>query len=134
MPWPTASDGGPEQHVDGARTAPPRERRRRKKRRRIDEASTHARCGMGDGRPRPDRPARSPTDRRTRTTATFVGLLAFYEADDEYLHRCTGALVSPTVVQTAAHCTHGTTTAFAYFSVEVPDDFRENPRGIEGTT
>ena len=64
----------------------------------------------------------------------FVGLLAFYDEEGEYMHRCTGTLVSPTVVLTAGHCTVGTTTAYAYFSVEVPDDFRENATGVSGTT
>src|SRR5688572_14265445 len=57
----------------------------------------------------------------------FVGLLAFYDDDGEYMHRCTGTLISPTVVLTASHCTSGTATAYAYFSVDVPDDFREDP-------
>lgn len=70
----------------------------------------------------------------TQNKYPFVGLLAFYDEDGEYSHRCTGTLISPTVVLTAAHCTEGTATAYAYFSVEVPDDFRENPTGALGTT
>ncbi|HZB01051.1 MAG TPA: trypsin-like serine protease [Actinomycetota bacterium] len=63
----------------------------------------------------------------------FVGLLAFYDAEGEYMHRCTGTLVSPTVVLTAGHCTDGAALAYAYFDVTVPEDFRENPTGISGT-
>lgn len=35
----------------------------------------------------------------------FVGLAAFYDADGEFLHRCTAELLSPTVALTAGHCT-----------------------------
>ena len=68
----------------------------------------------------------------TQNRYPFVGLLAFYDDDGEYMHRCSGTLISSTVVLTAAHCTDGTATAYAYFQVEVPDDFRENPTGLLG--
>jgi secreted trypsin-like serine protease len=70
----------------------------------------------------------------TQNLYPFVGLLAFYDAEGQYMHRCSGTLISSTVVLTAAHCTDGTATAYAYFQVEVPDDFRENPTGLLGTT
>ena len=70
----------------------------------------------------------------TKNLYPFVGLLAFYDDEGEYMHRCSGTLISPTVVLTASHCTEGTSTAYAYFQVEVPDDFRENPTGLVGTT
>ena len=63
----------------------------------------------------------------------FVGLLAFYDEDGGYMHRCTGTLVSPTVVLTASHCTDGAASAYAYFQITVPDDFRDNPTGLAGT-
>jgi secreted trypsin-like serine protease len=64
----------------------------------------------------------------------FVGMLAFYDGDGGYLHRCSGTLVSRTVVVTAAHCADGTASARAYFDVEVTDDFRNDPAtGATGT-
>ena len=38
-------------------------------------------------------------------THTFVGLIAFYDANGDFSHRCTGELLASTVVLTAGHCT-----------------------------
>jgi hypothetical protein len=45
----------------------------------------------------------------------YVGLVAFYDADGEFSHRCSGSLLTPTVFLTAGHCTAGATTARVYF-------------------
>ena len=65
----------------------------------------------------------------------FVGMVAFYDSAGDYMWRCSGTLVSPTVVVTASHCTDGTSTARAYFEFEVTDDFRNVPTaGTTGVT
>jgi hypothetical protein len=35
----------------------------------------------------------------------YVGLIAFYDSDWTFIHRCTGELLAPTIVLTAGHCT-----------------------------
>ena len=48
----------------------------------------------------------------------FVGLVVFYDANGEFLWRCTGSLLTPTVLLTAGHCADtegGAVTARVYF-------------------
>ena len=48
----------------------------------------------------------------------FVGLVVFYDASGEFLWRCTGSLLTPTVFLTAGHCADtegGAVTARVYF-------------------
>jgi len=63
----------------------------------------------------------------------FVGLLAFYDGEGAYSHRCSGTLVTDSVLATAAHCTDGMAGARALFGVEITDDFRMGMGGITGT-
>jgi len=63
----------------------------------------------------------------------MVGMLAFYDDDGTYSHRCTGTLMSATVVLTASHCTDGMSSARAYFDSEVTADYPEGEGGVVGT-
>jgi hypothetical protein len=53
------------------------------------------------------------------TEHPFVGLVAFYDDQGQYSHRCSGSLLTPTVFLTAGHCTTdyfgSTATARVYF-------------------
>jgi hypothetical protein len=52
------------------------------------------------------------------TEHPFVGLAVFYDAQGEFLWRCSGTLLSPTVFLTAGHCADtagGAVTARVYF-------------------
>jgi hypothetical protein len=63
----------------------------------------------------------------------YVGLLVFYtepdpETGDPFSHRCSGSLISPTIIVTAGHCTEGVDEGRAYFLQAVgpnysPDSF-----------
>lgn len=63
----------------------------------------------------------------------YVGLLVF-DTNGSPSHRCTGTLISPTVVLTAGHCTYGTSGARMWFDTDVSADRPANgyPFGCTG--
>jgi trypsin len=59
-------------------------------------------------------------------THTYVGLIAFYDKNDEFTHRCSGSLITAKVVLTAGHCTDastGATHARLWFQQDAGADF-----------
>jgi Trypsin len=50
----------------------------------------------------------------------YVGVVRFFDADGDYLWRCTGALIAPKVLLTAGHCTFGTASAEVWFTETAP--------------
>jgi hypothetical protein len=53
----------------------------------------------------------------------FVGLAVFYDASGEFIGRCSGSLLSPSVFLTAGHCVEGATSARVYFQQDAGANF-----------
>jgi len=56
---------------------------------------------------------------------TWVGLIALYDANDEFLGRCSGSLISATVFLTAGHCIEGASSARIWFAQDAGAHFDE---------
>jgi hypothetical protein len=58
----------------------------------------------------------------------FVGLLVFYttpdpDTGDPFSHRCSGSLISPTLIVTAGHCVEGVDNGRVYFQQSVAPNY-----------
>jgi hypothetical protein len=51
----------------------------------------------------------------------YVGLVLLYDEDGDYMWRCSGSLLSPTVLLTAGHCTDGTDSAKVLFDSDLTE-------------
>jgi secreted trypsin-like serine protease len=68
-------------------------------------------------------PAAAVTYGTPDTEHDYVGLLVFYDAEGTPLWRCTGTLISPTVVLTAGHCTYGADSAQFFLQDTMPSTY-----------
>jgi hypothetical protein len=63
----------------------------------------------------------------------FVGLVTFYDEEGEFLHRCSGSLLTPYIFLTAGHCTEGATTARIYFQQDAGANY-DPETGVDPVT
>jgi hypothetical protein len=64
----------------------------------------------------------------------YVAMLAAFSADGTYAWRCTGSLVSSTVVVTAGHCTYGAASVRVHLEEVVAEPgYRDPAKGLVGT-
>lgn len=50
----------------------------------------------------------------------YVGVVRFFDAEGNYLWRCSGTLIAPKVLLTAGHCVFGTASAEVWFTETAP--------------
>jgi hypothetical protein len=71
------------------------------------------------------------------TEHPFVGLVAFFDDQGQYSHRCSGSLLTPTVFLTAGHCTTDffgpTATARVYFQQDAGANY-DPETGVDPVT
>src|SRR5438445_9165073 len=70
------------------------------------------------------------------TVHPYVGLVVFYDANGQFIWRCSGSLVSPTKLLTAGHCAdtaEGAASARVYFQQDAGVHFEPATQSVPVT-